>query len=81
MSESFIIRNFGYWLLKSFLLKSFMEWLGLLVTLKVSIQEVFSLRKHMSHDRTPRLHQLLGDYLALTSDYQEALDHYTQALR
>lgn len=38
------------------------------------------LRKHMSHDRTPRLHQLLGDYLALTSDYQEALDHYTQAL-
>lgn len=38
------------------------------------------LRKHMNHDRTPRLHQLLGDYLALTSDYQEALDHYTQAL-
>lgn len=40
-----------------------------------------SLRKHMRYDRTPRLHQLLGDYLALTSDYQEALDHYTQALR
>lgn len=38
------------------------------------------LRKHMRYDRTPRLHQLLGDYLALTSDYQEALDHYTQAL-
>lgn len=38
------------------------------------------LRKHMIYDRTPRLHQLLGDYLALTSDYQEALDHYTQAL-
>ncbi|XP_015747828.1 PREDICTED: anaphase-promoting complex subunit 7-like isoform X2 [Acropora digitifera] len=38
------------------------------------------LRKHMMYDRTPRLHQLLGDYLALTSDYQEALDHYTQAL-
>jgi len=34
----------------------------------------------MSYDRTPRLHQLLGDYLALTSDYQEALDQYTQAL-
>lgn len=38
------------------------------------------LRKHMSHDRTARLHQLLGDYLALTSDYQGALDQYTQAL-
>lgn len=38
------------------------------------------LRKHMSYDRTPRLHQLLGDYLALTSDHQEALHHYTQAL-
>lgn len=35
----------------------------------------------MMYDRTPRLHQLLGDYLALTSDYQEAFDHYTQALR
>ena len=40
-----------------------------------------SLRKHMSHDRTARLHQLLGDYLALTNNYQEALDQYTQALR
>lgn len=38
------------------------------------------LRKHMSHDRTARLHQLLGDYLALTNNYQEALDQYTQAL-
>ena len=35
----------------------------------------------MSHDRTARLHQLLGDYLALTNNYQEALDQYTQALR
>ncbi|KAK3737533.1 hypothetical protein QZH41_010626, partial [Actinostola sp. cb2023] len=38
------------------------------------------LRKHLINHRTARLHQLLGDYLAATNEYQEALDQYTKSL-
>ena len=57
------------------------QFLTICRRVKIAWMLFSSLRKHMSYDRTPRLHQLLGDYLALTSDYQEALDQYTQALR
>ncbi|XP_031554004.1 anaphase-promoting complex subunit 7-like [Actinia tenebrosa] len=38
------------------------------------------LRKHLINHRTARLHQLLGDYLVMTNEYQEALDQYTKSL-
>ncbi|XP_032238300.2 anaphase-promoting complex subunit 7 [Nematostella vectensis] len=38
------------------------------------------LKKHLINHRTARLHQLLGDFLATTNEYQEALDQYTKSL-
>ncbi|EDO41165.1 predicted protein [Nematostella vectensis] len=38
------------------------------------------LKKHLINHRTARLHQLLGDFLATTNEYQDALDQYTKSL-